>query len=207
MRLNQVKVYDLNAVNTTITLREIPYNPDTQKVYLYDLESTPNNIKLRYFGQTASGSSTAWTQNLSDSITLSEAIVKGIGSNKSDSITLSEALVNAIGKTLSDSLTLSDVNIATGISGPSTKISANLSDLITLSEQIAKSVIRSDSDEVTLSEEISKGIFFEFADTVILSEYLSSQMIKPDYLTSGKISTEAKRALIRAIIQKGIDML
>jgi len=94
MRLNQIKLYDLNAVNTTITLRELVLNPDTQKIYLYDLEAITTNIKLRYFGETSG--SIAWTLNLADSVILSEAISKVFGKNISDSVTLSDSLSGGI---------------------------------------------------------------------------------------------------------------
>lgn len=46
MRANRINLYDLDAVNTTIVLRELPYNPDVQCITLFDLNAVPSTIVL-----------------------------------------------------------------------------------------------------------------------------------------------------------------
>lgn len=47
MRANRINLYDLDAVSTTIVLRELPYNPDVQCVTLFDLDAVNTTIVMR----------------------------------------------------------------------------------------------------------------------------------------------------------------
>lgn len=47
MRANQIKLYDLEAVNTTIVLRELVPNPDLITICLHDLQAVATDIVLR----------------------------------------------------------------------------------------------------------------------------------------------------------------
>lgn len=96
MRANQINIYDLDAVTTTIVMREIPANPDVQNIFMYDLDAVNTNIIMHYFGELVSGGGTNWTKTLEDFITLNDSIVKGFGKIISDTVTLNDFLSGGI---------------------------------------------------------------------------------------------------------------
>jgi hypothetical protein len=93
------------------------------------------------------GGGTAWTVNVSDTITLSDARAKSIGKPRSDSIVLSDSVIKSVGKARADTVTLVDA---------STKaINKPQSDTITLADAHSKAVGKPLSDTITLSDNIS----------------------------------------------------
>lgn len=46
MRANEIRLYDLDAVNTTIVLREIQPNPDVQCITMWDLDAVNTTIVM-----------------------------------------------------------------------------------------------------------------------------------------------------------------
>lgn len=46
MKANEIRLYDLEAVNTTIVLREIQPNPDTICVTMWDLDAVNTTIVM-----------------------------------------------------------------------------------------------------------------------------------------------------------------
>ena len=46
MRGNQINIYDLDVVNTTIVMRELPYNPDTISICIHDLNAVTTDITM-----------------------------------------------------------------------------------------------------------------------------------------------------------------
>lgn len=128
MVLTSYTVPALNAIDFDLSVY-------TQPVY--------NTIDFELLG--GGGGGTNWTLNLSDTVTLSEAIIKEIVLVKADTVTLSENITKSIGKDISDVVILSeDITKHTG------KL---FSDNITLSESLAKRVDLVKLDTVTLSDE------------------------------------------------------
>ena len=99
MALTSYTTPALNAVDFALSVY-------TQPVY--------NTIDFELLG----GGGTNWTLNLSDTVTLSENLVKGVGKGLSDIVTLSENILKSSGLYKSDTVTLSD--IVTGGTGGDT---------------------------------------------------------------------------------------
>lgn len=80
MNANEVRLYDLESVTTTIVLREIQPNPDVITIGLYDLDPVTTTVVLREIPFTAVASGT--TVNTSTgTVTLTgfaPSIAKGI---------------------------------------------------------------------------------------------------------------------------------
>jgi hypothetical protein len=110
---------------------------------------------------------TAFTLNLSDTITLSDSPSKFVGKPQSDTITLSESSGKSSGKGQSDTVTLSESPVkATG------KLQA---DTITLSDLFSESEtnILSLSDTITLSDAQTKADGKVIDDTITLSDFIT----------------------------------
>lgn len=130
-------------------------------------------------------SGTAYTQSLSDTITLSDAKVLGIGLIKADTITLSDSLsrVWTAFLSLSDTVTLSDA-IANAISlvkadivsmsdAIANAVGKLLSDTISLSDAIANAIGKVVSDTITMTDSAIKSIGKFLSDTFSLSDTIS----------------------------------
>jgi len=120
----------------------------------------------------ATDANTAWTVNLSDTITLSDAENAAVGKTLSDTVTLTDANAKSAGKVQSDTITLSD---------SSSKSSGifSLSDTITLSDDQSKADGKAIDDTITLSDFItvtpSGGVNYtvNLSDTITLSDAAS----------------------------------
>lgn len=112
-------------------------------------------------------SGTAWTASLSDTITLSDAKVLGIGLVKSDTITLSDAISHAFTKVLADIVTLSDAI--------SNAVGKALADTVNLSDAISNAVGKVVSDTISLSDSLTTSLarFLYLADTITMSDAIS----------------------------------
>jgi hypothetical protein len=115
-------------------------------IFLYAGEPNPNDIRLRD-PTTSGGGGTAWTVNLSDTVTLSDSRIKAVGKLRSDTTTLSDAVVKAVGKIRSDTITLTDA--------AARSIHVARSDTITLTDARSKVVGKPLSDAITLSDFIT----------------------------------------------------
>lgn len=170
-------VDDVRVWNDIRTATEIANN--------YNVELAGNEANLvAYWPFEASLGGTALTQNLSDTITLSDSLSsKAVGKSFSDSITLSDALVNAVGKILADTVTLSDA-IVNGVgkvlsdtitlsdSLTQKTIGKVLEDTIALTDSIVKAFSKTLSDTVTLTDSIVRGMVKLLSDTITLSDRL-----------------------------------
>ena len=106
--------------------------------------------------------------NKSDSISMSDAYSMLFGINKPDSITLSDNIAKLLSTTKSDSISMSDV-IDLVIIIITYK---NLSDSISMSDSTALSFGLSKSDQISLSDIVSKNTGMNKADTVSMSDVL-----------------------------------
>lgn len=148
---------------------------------------SPNDVKL-YDPAVGcgGGGSTAWTQSLSDSITLNDSLIKSTGLFKFDSITLNDAITKAAGRNISDSVTLND--------------------------NIVKGFGRAIADSIALSDLLSKGIGLSYADLITLSDLITLPSTPVTPPTPGQIIVnnfvdllEMKRREIRSFIQSGVN--
>lgn len=57
-RANQINIYDLDAVNTTIVMRELPPNPDLINICMHDLNAVNTDITMWSPCVSVSGGST-----------------------------------------------------------------------------------------------------------------------------------------------------
>ena len=138
-------------------------------IFLYAGEPNPNDIRLRD-PTTSGGGGTAHTVNLSDTITLSDAISKKPGLGKTDTATLSDAIAKSVGKRQSDTITLSDATARS--------VHVVRSDTITLTDAQSKADGKTITDTITLSDFITvvKGGVnhtVSLSDTVTLTDIIS----------------------------------
>lgn len=143
----------------------------------------PNPFYEDVFIPPAAG--TAWLQPLSDTITLSDALVKSPASKQSDTITLSDVATRTVQfvRAPADTITLSDALAKA--------VTHSQSDTITLSDAVAKSMVLAKADTITLSDAIVKAFGSNRADTITLSDALVKNMgiIKSDTITLSDIIT------------------
>lgn len=131
----------------------------------------------------------AWTKSLSDSLSLSDSIVKSVGPVKADSLSLSDTIAKTPGPVKADSLSLSDtiVKSVKPVKADSLSLSdvfsrvvsyiRGLSDALSLSDSISKSSRLSKSDSLSLSDSIIKSIKPVKADTLSLSDSMNSMIV------------------------------
>jgi hypothetical protein len=125
------------------------------------------------------------TKNLDETLTLSDAVVRGFGMSRADSLTLSDAIVKSFGMSRSDTITLSDaiaklisttkadtITLSDSFNAIITLILA-LSDTITLSDARTRAIGLSKADSITLSDAIAKAVAFTRADTITLSDSIN----------------------------------
>ena len=111
------------------------------------------------------GGGTAWTQNLSDTITFSDSLgSKAVGLVKADTITFSDNMsrVWTALMTLADTITFSDT-----ISNAYSKV---LADIITFSDSTAKAVTTLFADTITFSDAAIRGMGKSLSDTITFSD-------------------------------------
>ena len=112
---------------------------------------------------------TAHTKNLSDTITLSDAISKAPGLGKTDTAALSDAVAKAVGKLQSDTITLSDATARSVV--------VARADTLTLTEANTKAVGKQQTDTITLSDFESHisgtGHTKSLSDTITLTDAIS----------------------------------
>ena len=105
---------------------------------------------------------------LSDTINLSDAIIKNFGAPKADTVTLSDGIAKNVGLPEADTISLSDgITKAPGLSK---------SDTISLSDNASLVVafLRTLNDSISLSDEIAKNFGTTKADTITISDNLVS---------------------------------
>lgn len=109
-------------------------------------------------------------KGLSDTITLSDAFARAWTALRTftDTITMSDAIVKAFGKFLSDTITLSDA--------VAKAVTTAFSDSMTLSDNIVKSFGKYLSDTITMSDAFTtvKGILLMLSDTITMSDSFST---------------------------------
>lgn len=133
-----------------------------------------------------------FTQNLADTITLSDSPAKAVGPRKADTITLtdarswvwtilrsladtittSDAAAKSVGVPRSDTVTLTDAHTKT--------VGARKDDTITLSDAFSRTwvVARTLADTVALSDAVSKAAGVPRTDTITLSDLASPTIVK-----------------------------
>ena len=135
------------------------------------------------FGSAGGGGGSALTKSLSDTVSLSDSIIKKPGINKSDSISMSDTFINSFGLNKSDTISMSDVIIKNSglaksdvlnMADEALKSSGiNKSDTINLSDSILKTPGLNKSDSVNLTDEIIKTSEINKADTINLTDSFS----------------------------------
>lgn len=129
------------------------------------------------------------TINLSDSITLSDSIIKEFQTTKTDTITATDAIIKELQTTASDSVTLSDTIVKETQLNPadsvtlsdaigSKELQTNIVDSVTLSDSISKNFETTIADSVTLTDAIVKETQLTQADTVTLSDSITEKQIQ-----------------------------
>jgi hypothetical protein len=92
MTANQISLYDLNAVNTTIVVQQIPLNPDLYNFQLFDLDAVNKNIILHslnvheIFG--------GLTESLSLTDTENDQLTTNANASESATLTDTESVTN-----------------------------------------------------------------------------------------------------------------
>lgn len=113
---------------------------------------------------------TAWSQPLSDSVTITEATAKTPTLNKTDSVTTSEATAKTPTLNKSDSVTTSETHTAAP--------KLNKSDSVTMSDANAKTVGKGLSDSVTATEAHAATLSKVLADSVASSDAVANTLTK-----------------------------
>lgn len=134
-----------------------------------DTEYNSENSPSTFSSHTFSSPSTAYTQNPSDTATLSDAIGKSETKVLSDSVTLSDAITKSPGLIKSDSVSLTDAAVKA--------LTGNKSDSVSTSDSIAKSEGLSKSDTISLADAISKILTLNKSDTATLADLLSKTVV------------------------------
>lgn len=108
-----------------------------------------------------------FTQNLSDTTTLSDSIVNGVGKILSDTVTMTDAAVKSVMKAASDAVTITD-NIVNGIG----KVFA---DTISITDDAFRSVGKAISDSVSLSDLLSRTwtALYSLSDSTTITDSIS----------------------------------
>lgn len=131
----------------------------------------------------------AWTKSLSDTVTLSDSIVKSVGIPKSDSLSLSDTIVKSAGLAKDDSISLSDsiVKSAKPVKADSISLSDSFGkvvsflrtfgDTVNLSDAIVKSVKPVKADSISLSDAIVKSARPVKADSISLSDAMDLMIV------------------------------
>lgn len=112
-------------------------------------------------------------QSVSDSLTISDSVIKVIAKNISDSMSLSDTISKNITKTISDTLGLTDTI-------HSNRASSAVSDNILLTDtvSVSKVIIRSVVDNLSVGDSTSKLLSKQINDNITLSDTLSKNINK-----------------------------
>lgn len=109
--------------------------------------------------------SIAHEKNLSDTVTISDSIVKAIGLNKSDSVAISDAIVKSIGLFKIDTVAIADTIVKA--------ISLAKADTVTIADSISKAISLGKADTVTITDSISKRISIVKADAMAIADSIA----------------------------------
>ncbi len=101
-------------------------------------------------------------KDLTDSIGLSETIIKSVERDLTDSTTLTDSISKFPAKTLSDTINLTDEI--------SKKVERDLTDSISLTDSLSKNPIKNVSDAINLTESFAKKPTKNISDTVNLTD-------------------------------------
>lgn len=101
---------------------------------------------------------TAWTVNVNDTVTTTDAVAKNVGKNPADGVTDTDAVSKAVGKNVADTSTTTDATAK--------NVGKNISDTSTTTDALAKSVGKNPSDSVTTTDSTAKSVGKNVADTV-----------------------------------------
>ena len=141
-------------------------------IYLYDDEfiltgSRTNSIILADPTTLwSTGGGTAWTLNLADTVTMSDALVKAVGKFVADATgAVVDALVKAVGKPLSDTTTSSDAVVKS--------YGKFTSDNVTPSDALVKAVGKAPADTATISDAPAKAVGKAAADVATMTDQFS----------------------------------
>ena len=126
-------------------------------VYYSNNTGTSNDPKL-VITYTAG---TSYTQNCTESVTISDVLVRATTRILSETATISDILVREIARALSESVTISDV-LVRGV----TRV---LSESISIIDSILRGITRLLTESVTLTDTLSKAIYRSLSETITLT--------------------------------------
>jgi hypothetical protein len=137
---------------------------------------------LQYGGLVAG---TAWTNPLSDSITMTDAIINNVGLKKSDSETLTDSFARTwvAFKTFADSTTLTDAIIKNF-----GKVQA---DTETLTDSIVKNVASKRADSITMTDTLAKNFGLSRGDSVTCTDSLGHTWVIARSFSDSITATDA----------------
>lgn len=128
--------------------------------------------------------------SLSDSVAISDSMVKTIDLNAVDIVGISESLVKALGISLNDAVTISDnaivslfyvLNLTDSISimdaGLTQQLVITKSDTVGISDSIVKSIGQKLNDTVTLADVLVKLIQLGLADNINIADDVDSTIV------------------------------
>jgi len=118
----------------------------------------------------------AWEKALSDTMTISDSIVKAVGLNKADTAAIADALSKAFGMVKSSTLAIAD--------SLSKAVGLNKSESVSISDSIAKTMGLVKAELVTIADTFTKAMDYvlSLADTVGITDSISKaiSIVKAD---------------------------
>ena len=108
------------------------------------------------------GISRAITKAFSETVTLSDSIIKGLTKSFSETVTLSDSIIKGLTKAFSETVTLSDTFFITTIR------LVTFTETVTLSDTISRAITKTLTETVTLSDTISRAITKTLTDTITI---------------------------------------
>jgi hypothetical protein len=133
---------------------------------------------------------------ISDTITLTDAATKLFGKVLSDSITLTDAVAKLVGKALSDSIALTDSKILT--------VGKVLSDTIALTDSLAKAVTKALSDTITATDSKALLTGKVLSDSVALTDLKTFLVSKA--LSDSLVLTDTRALLLSKVFSDSITL-
>jgi hypothetical protein len=120
------------------------------------------------------------TEDIDDTITLSESLVSDFEQGAADTLTLSDELINGIGYQPTDTLTLSDGEVKV--------VGLGKGDTLTLSDDAPLLFGKQPADTLTMSDSVSgKNLTTVRADTMTLFDNALKRVPEQETINSGSI--------------------
>lgn len=130
---------------------------------------------------------TGWLQSLSDTISLTDALLKAVTAAKADTTTTSDAIIKNVGSNKADTTTTSDA-LSKAVTHPLTDTTTTSDaiskqprlvklDTLTTSDALAKLVGLNKLDSTTMSDAVAKAIAHKLADSFTTSDVFTPNLI------------------------------